>query len=131
MRSSRVNMIAMKRNVKIKPTYEVNAWKYMRLSAILLVPLVWFHAIFTTLIIGPENINLDLVQTRWAAFGWRVYDVLLLAFAFSHGMNGLRQVLFDFARNTMLRRVLNIVLLLFWLFLSIVGGAAILGNIGN
>ena len=43
-------MIPVQRRFKIKPNYEVNAWKYMRLSAILLVPLVWTHTIITTLI---------------------------------------------------------------------------------
>lgn len=124
-------MITAKRRVRIRPNYEMSAWKYMRLSAILLVPLVWFHTIFTTLVIGPENISLDLVRARWATIGWRVYDILLLAFAFSHGVNGLRQVLFDFTKSSTIRRILNIALLLFWLLLTILGAAAILGNIAQ
>lgn len=103
----------------------------MRLSAILLVPLVWFHTIFTTLVVGAENINLNLVAQRWAALGWRVYDVLLLAFAFSHGVNGLRQVLFDFAPSAVTRRALNILLLLFWLLLFVIGAVGILGGVGK
>lgn len=124
-------MITAKRQVKIKPNYEVNAWKYMRLSAILLVPLVWTHTIFTTLIVGTENVSLELVQSRWATVGWRVYDILLLAFAFSHGVNGLRQVLFDFTKSSTTRNILNVALLLFWLLLSITGATAILGGIGK
>ena len=103
----------------------------MRLSAILLVPMVWFHTIFNTLIIGPQNINLDLVSRRWASLGWQLFDILLLAFAFSHGVNGLRQVLFDFASGTMTRRILNILLLLFWILLTVVGAAAIIGGAGK
>ena len=101
----------------------------MRLSAILLVPLVWIHAIFTTLVIGAENISLHLVAARWANIGWRIYDILLLIFAFSHGVNGLRQVLFDFASSTILRQAINILLLLFWLLLSLVGAIGIIGGI--
>jgi succinate dehydrogenase / fumarate reductase membrane anchor subunit len=114
-----------------KQTLESRTWKYMRLSAILLVPMVWFHTIFNTLIIGPQNINLDLVSRRWANLGWQLYDILLLAFAFSHGVNGLRQVLFDFASGTTTRRIINILLLLFWILLTVVGATAVIGGAGK
>ena len=103
----------------------------MRLSAILLVPLVWIHTIINTLIIGAENISLDLVAARWATIGWRAYDILLLIFAFSHGVNGLRQVLLDFASSTTSRKVLNILMLCFWLVLSIIGATGIIGGTGK
>lgn len=119
------------RRLRIKPTLDVTAWKYMRLSAILLIPMVWFHTIFTTLIIGAENISLGLVAARWATIGWRVYDILLLAFAFSHGITGLRQILFDFATSTTARNALNILLLLFWLALSAVGILGIIGGVAK
>lgn len=119
------------RRLQIKPTLDVTAWKYMRLSAILLIPMVWFHTIFTTLAIGAENISLDLVAARWATIGWRVYDILLLAFAFSHGITGLRQILFDFATSTTARKALNILLLLFWLALSAVGILGIIGGVAK
>ena len=122
-------MITTNRHVSLKLTLDFTAWKYMRLSAILLVPLVWFHTIFTTLVIGAENISLHLVAARWANIGWRIYDILLLTFAFSHGVNGLRQVLFDFASSTILRQAINILLLLFWLLLSLVGAIGIIGGI--
>lgn len=114
-----------------KQSLESRTWKYMRLSAILLVPMVWFHTIFNTLIIGPQNISLDLVSRRWATLGWQIYDILLLTFAFSHGVNGLRQVLFDFASSSTTRKVLNILLLLFWIVLSVIGASAIIGGAGN
>jgi succinate dehydrogenase / fumarate reductase membrane anchor subunit len=101
----------------------------MRLSAIFLVPMVWFHTIFNTLVIGPQNINLALVSERWAQLGWQIYDVLLLAFAFSHGVNGLRQVLYDFSPRPKIRKVLNILLLLFWLLLTLIGASGILGGV--
>ncbi len=119
------------RRLRIKPTFDTTAWKYMRLSAILLIPMVWFHTIFTTIIIGAENISLGLVAARWATIGWRVYDILLLAFAFSHGITGLRQVLFDFATSTTARKALNILLLLFWLALSAVGMLGIIGGVAK
>ena len=122
-------MIPAKRGATLRPNFEIRAWKYMRLSAILLVPLVWIHTIIITLIIGAENVSLDFVAMRWANIGWRVYDILLLAFAFSHGVNGLRQVLLDFTSSPISRKILNILLLSFWLILSIIGAAGILGGI--
>ncbi|MFN8385784.1 MAG: hypothetical protein U0V48_08145 [Anaerolineales bacterium] len=119
------------RRVRIKPTFDTTAWKYMRLSAILLIPMVWFHTIFTTLIVGAENTNLGLVAARWATVGWRVYDALLLAFAFSHGVTGLRQVLFDFTTSAIARKALNILLLLFWIALSAVGMIGIVGGVAK
>jgi succinate dehydrogenase / fumarate reductase membrane anchor subunit len=117
------------RRVTSKQTFESRTWRYMRLSAILLVPLVWFHTIFNTFVIGPQNINLDLVAQRWTNIGWQVYDILLLTFAFSHGINGLRQVLFDFGPRPMVRRILSILLILFWLLLSTIGGYGIIRGV--
>jgi succinate dehydrogenase / fumarate reductase membrane anchor subunit len=57
------------------------------------------------------------------------YDIFLLAFAFSHGVNGLRQVLGDFVKTPGRRRMLNWGLLLFWLVLTAIGAAAILGGV--
>lgn len=122
-------MITVKRHATLRPNFETQAWKYMRLSAILLVPLVWIHAIITTLIVGSENISLDLVAMRWANIGWRVYDILLLTFAFSHGVNGLRQILNDFTSSPISRRTLNILMLFYWLVLSIIGATGIIGGI--
>lgn len=119
------------RRLNLKPSFETTAWKYMRLSGILLVPLVWIHTILNTLITGSENINLAYVAMRWSAIGWRVYDILLLAFAFSHGVTGLRQILFDFAGSPTTRKVWNFLLLLFWIILSIVGASAIIGGVGR
>lgn len=124
-------MITSKRRVKIKLGIEMTAWKYMRLSAILLVPLVWIHTILNTLITGAENINLDYVAMHWAKMGWRIYDILLLAFAFSHGITGLRQILLDFAPATAIRKVLHVLMLIFWMILSMIGATAIIGGIGK
>ena len=56
------------------------------------------------------------------------YDIFLLAFAFSHGVNGLRQVLGDFVKTPGGRRVLDWGVLLFWLVLTTIGAADILGG---
>ena len=124
-------MTTAQRHATFKPNFEMKAWKYMRLSAILLVPLVWIHTVINTLIIGSENISLDHVAMRWANLGWRAYDILLLAFAFSHGVNGLRQVLFDFTSNSITQKMLGALLLLFWIALSVIGAITIIGGVGQ
>lgn len=115
--------------MQIKPNFEGFAWKWMRYSAFLLIPLVWIHAILQALIVGGHNLSLDYVAMRWAVWGWRVYDIFLLAFAFSHGMNGLRQVLNDFVKTSSSRRTLNRVLFLAWLLLTGIGAAAVIGGV--
>lgn len=122
-------MTTTARHTPTRQTLESRAWRYMRLSAILLVPMVWFHTIFNTFIIGPKNINLDLVTQRWANIGWQVYDVLLLTFAFAHGVNGLRQVLFDFGPRPLIKKILSVLLVLFWLLLSIIGANGIIRGV--
>jgi succinate dehydrogenase / fumarate reductase membrane anchor subunit len=114
--------------IHVKKNLNINAWKYMRLSGILLIPLVWIHTIMQTLIVGSENIDLNYVTARWMNAGWRVYDFLLLAFAFSHGVNGLRQVLTDFASGSKMRKIINVLMLAFWILLSLIGTVGIIGG---
>jgi succinate dehydrogenase / fumarate reductase, membrane anchor subunit len=111
------------------PRFEIQAWKWMRYSAFLLIPLVWIHVLIQDLITGGHNLSLDYVQMRWAFLGWRVYDLFLLGFAFSHGVNGLRQVLADFVKSERAKRGLNLVMLVFWLLIMIIGGVAIFGGV--
>jgi succinate dehydrogenase / fumarate reductase membrane anchor subunit len=61
--------------------------------------------------------------------GWRVYDFFLLAFAFAHGVNGLRQVLFDYVQSAKSRKNLAVGLFIFWLLITLVGAVAIIGGV--
>lgn len=108
---------------------EVIAWKWMRYSAFLLIPLAWGHVLIQDVLVGVHQINLDYVALRWGMIGWRIYDFLLLAFTFAHGMNGLRQVLQDYLRNEKLMQVAAWVLLGVWLIISLIGGIAIIGGV--
>ena len=56
-------------------------WKYMRYSAVLLIPLAWGHVLIQDVLVGGHSINLDYVALRWSMVGGRMYDFLLLAFA--------------------------------------------------
>jgi succinate dehydrogenase / fumarate reductase, membrane anchor subunit len=112
-----------------RPSWLTIAWTLMRLSAILLVPLVWFHVILQDMLVGVHKINLDYVATRWASLGWRAYDAALLCFAFAHGANGLRQVLEDYIHGRNARRVIRVLLFLFWLSITALGAAAVIGGV--
>jgi succinate dehydrogenase / fumarate reductase membrane anchor subunit len=105
------------------------AWKWMRYSGLLLIPLAWGHVLIQDVLVGVHSIDLDYVALRWASIGWRVYDFLLLSFAFAHGVNGLRQVLNDYIRQDSTRRKVTWLLFIFWLILSLIGAMAILGGV--
>jgi succinate dehydrogenase / fumarate reductase, membrane anchor subunit len=108
---------------------EAVSWKWMRYSGLLLIPLAWGHVLIQDVLVGVHSIDLDYVALRWATFGWRLYDFLLLAFAFAHGMNGLRQVLQDYIKETTWMRRLTWGLLVIWLLLATIGAIAILGGV--
>lgn len=113
----------------VPQTYDAVAWRWMRYSGLLLIPLAWIHVALQDVIVGVHAIDLNYVQYRWSFIGWRIYDFALLSFAFAHGVNGLRQVLVDYVRGEQNRRLLSWFLLLFWLVLSIIGAIAIIGGV--
>ena len=113
---------------KPKATYESIAWKWMRYSGIALIPLAWIHVAIQDVIVGVYAIDIDYVALRWASIGWQTYDILLLAFAFAHGMNGLRQVAMDFVHTDKARRNLSILLFIVWIVVSAIGAVAIIAG---
>ncbi len=119
----------IQRRIKTPQTYESIAWKWMRYSAVLLIPLVWIHVLLQDVLTGVHQIDINYVAMRWAMLGWRVYDILLLAFAFAHGMNGLRQVLDDYIHSDLLRRAVSWGLLLIWAAFTTIGAVAIIGGV--
>jgi len=108
---------------------EALAWKWMRYSGLLLLPLVWGHVAIQDVLVGVHAIDLDYVAMRWASLAWRTYDFLLLAFAFAHGVNGLRQVIHDYISNEARMTVISWLLFAFWLLISAIGAFAILGGV--
>lgn len=117
------------RTVEVRKNYETYAWLLMRYSAVLLIPLVWIHVLINDVLVGVHAIDIDYVAMRWAITGWRIYDVALLAFAFAHGVNGLRTVLRDYVHKPSNRRLLDWGLLLMWFLVSAIGAVAIIGGV--
>jgi len=104
---------------------EYYLWLFMRVSGLLLIFLAFFHFYIMHFIIGVEKITFQTIVERWtdpaqAAF-WRTYDLLLLIFAFTHGVNGARMVIADYFHSPGWRAFLKIGLFLFWFVLMGMG----------
>lgn len=111
---------------ELQPTFETIAWRWMRYSGILLIPLAWIHVAIQDVIVGVHAIDINYVALRWASIGWQVYDILLLSFAFAHGMYGLRQVSSEHFPKA--SRWLSIVIFILWIVVSIIGAFAIIAG---
>ncbi len=119
------------RFVNVVSNAETFAWRWMRISALLLIPLVWIHVLLQDVIVGVHAMDLTYVQYRWASLFWRVYDGLLLGFAFAHGVNGLRQVLFDFIYGVRTRQIITIALFVLWFVITLIGVIALVGGVNT
>ena len=109
--------------------FETMAWLFMRYSSFLLIPLAFGHIILQDVIVGVHAIDINYVQMRWNLLAWRIYDIFLLAFAFAHGMNGLRQVLMDYIRNDSVFRIVSWILLIVWLVITAIGAIALIAGV--
>ncbi|MBI1854713.1 MAG: succinate dehydrogenase [Chloroflexi bacterium] len=119
----------MTRLIAFPKNFEITAWKWMRYSGLLLIPLAWGHVLIQDVLVGVDRIDLNYVSMRWAYLGWRAYDLFLLVFALAHGINGLRQVVLDFFSTRKNIRWLNQTLLALWLVLVLAGIAALVGGV--
>jgi succinate dehydrogenase / fumarate reductase membrane anchor subunit len=108
---------------------ETWAWLFMRWSGVLLIPLAWIHVLLNDVLIGVHRIDLDYVSLRWALVGWRVFDAALLAFAFSHGVNGLRQVVDEYVHNRAWNRAVKWAMWLGWAAITAIGAVALIGGV--
>jgi len=100
--------------------YDAVAWIFMRVSGVLLIFLALAHFYWMHFIIGVENITYDTIVGRWTgpdAVFWRTYDMFLLTFAFTHGINGARQVVEDYILGQKSRTVIVGILWIVWIVL--------------
>jgi succinate dehydrogenase / fumarate reductase cytochrome b subunit len=128
-------------------------WSFMRISGLLIVPLVFGHLAMMHLVqgvfdltvagapvVGTDAINAsgtatEFVFQRWSyAIGgvyiWRIYDIALLALVTVHGFNGLRYVLTDYTSyNPTLKRAMAYLCVMGAVVLLAVGGAALLQSV--
>lgn len=101
------------RTVQVQHNFERYAYLFMRMSGIALLVLAVGHMMIQHVLNSSGNLTLQFVADQWNSWGWKAYDILLLAFAVPHGVNGLRNVLLDYIHNQNTMRVINIVLAIF------------------
>jgi succinate dehydrogenase / fumarate reductase membrane anchor subunit len=114
--------------------FELYAWFFTRVTGILLLLMAAFSLVYANLVGGPSNLY-AAAQMRWAFFPisfhvqstsvevapdfanpfWQVYSFLLIVFAATHGLNGLRVVLEDYIRRPLLMAWIRVLLAGLWL----------------
>ncbi len=127
-------------------------WSYMRISGVLIVPLVFGHLAMMHIIqgvfdltaaghtvVGTNAVNVsgtavEFVAHRWNTYVlgiavWRVYDFALLALVTVHGFNGLRYVFTDYVQNETVKRGLVYLCVIGAVVLLVSGGGALLFSI--
>jgi succinate dehydrogenase / fumarate reductase, membrane anchor subunit len=114
-----------RRKVQVQSNFERLAFLFMRTSGILLLILAVGHMMIQHVLNSSSDLTIMFVAERWNSWGWKVYDMLLLIFAYLHGMNGFRNVLEDYIHNRSAIKVINICLALFAVITIIVAGFAI------
>lgn len=140
------------RGTRLPGRWESTLWSYMRLSGVLILPLVFGHLAMMHVIqgvfditgggltvVGTDAVNesgraVEFVGQRWdflvaGVAVWRVYDGLLLALALIHGFNGLRYVVNDYARQPTVNRALNWAALFGMVALIVLGMAALVAGV--
>ena len=91
-----------------EPGLERFMWYFMRISGLLLVVLAMGHmGIMHVLVqLTGQEINFAFVLERWGNPFWRIYDLLLLVLALTHGVNGARIIIGDYIERGGLRSLL-------------------------
>jgi succinate dehydrogenase / fumarate reductase membrane anchor subunit len=101
----------------------------MRLSGILIIPLVFIHLAIMHLVNSVYTIDYHwVIEKRWALLGWRIYDAFLLWFAGLHGFNGLRNVLKDYLHKKSLYRGILIAMIIVMIAVLGLGTIALIGT---
>ena len=128
-------------------------WLFMRVSGVIIIPLVFGHLAMMHVIQGVFDITakgmvpvgttlgpnvtgtaVEFVSLRWntmfaGVFIWRIYDVCLLVLAVIHGFNGLRYVVNDYVHNVIINRGMQLAILGTAVGLIVVGGLAFINTV--
>lgn len=134
--------------------FDTVMWTYMRISGVIILPLVLGHvgmmhviqgvfhittAGFTPVGTTAANVSgsaVEFVAQRWntmfaGVFIWRVYDIVMELVIAVHGFYGLHYVMNDYVHNKLLNRAAQISIFVTALGLMILGGAAILSGVSD
>lgn len=113
------------RKVQVQSNLERWAFLFMRVSGIALLVLAVGHMMIQHVLNSSSNLTIMFVAERWNLWGWKVFDMMLLAFAYMHGMNGLRNVLEDYIHNRRTVKIINTILAVFAVITILWAGFAI------
>lgn len=151
--SSIFGLITRRENgFKLPGRMEATLWSFMRLSGVLILPLIFGHLAMMHVIqgvfditgsgidiVGTDMVNesgkaVEFVGDRWDMLVagvaiWRIYDGLLLALVVAHGFNGLRYVVNDYATSGLINRALNYAIVFGMVALTVLGMAALLAGV--
>ncbi|MCB8942690.1 MAG: succinate dehydrogenase [Ardenticatenaceae bacterium] len=114
-----------RRKIQRQASLERVAFMFMRMSGIALLILAVGHMMIQHVLNSSANLTLQFVAAQWDAWGWKVYDMLLLIFAYFHGINGLRNILEDYIHNRSLMKNISIILAVFAVITVLWAGFAI------
>ena len=123
---------AAERQNKEGSLFELYAWYFMRISGVILLVIAVFHLMYMHFGIpgGVSSISHQTIVNRWAdptwGIFWRLFDILLLVFALTHGANGVRNILNEKIRRENRRIGAQIILLVVYITLLVMGNAVIL-----
>ncbi len=88
--------------------FERAMWLFMRFSGLALLFLALSHFGFQHIIVGTHRLTSEDTIVRWGLAGesitisqlfWRLYYGVMVLLAMLHGLNGLRQVAYDYLKN--------------------------------
>lgn len=74
-------------------------WFYLRVSGIGMIVLVIGHLYIMHLVNSTDTIDFTFVAERFRGPFWRTYDLIILLFALSHGLVGLRSIFDDYIHH--------------------------------
>ena len=74
------------------------------------------------------NSNIPDVAIGWATAYWQIMQMMIIFFAGTHGINGLRVVIEDYLNSSWFKIVLRGLLFLLWVFMLIVAVYVILAS---
>ena len=107
-------------------SFELYAWLFTRISAVLLAGMAIFHLLYMHLGMGVEAVSWQLIAWRWQNPVWRVFDLFLLIFGWLHGANGMRIILDDYVHAQGWRVMAKWFLYLLVLIIIVLGAYVIL-----
>lgn len=101
-------------------------WLYIRASALAMIGLVIGHLYIMHVINSTDTIDFQFVAARFRGPFWRVYDLLILLFALSHGLVGLRGIFDDYIKRRGWRTVAEVALWIIGLGFAALGAFVLL-----